>query len=48
MKELIKVAQSISWLDNNILIIGETGTGKEVLAQSIHNYGKRKHKPFIE
>lgn len=47
MKELIKVAQSISWLDNNILIIGETGTGKEVLAQSIHNYGKRKHKPFI-
>lgn len=47
MKELIKVAQSISWLDNNILIVGKTGTGKEVLAQSIHNHGKRKHKPFI-
>lgn len=47
MKKLIKVAQSISWLDNNILIVGKTGTGKEVLAQSIHNYGKRKQEPFI-
>lgn len=47
MTNLIREAQSIAWLDNNILIIGETGTGKEVLAQSIHNYGKRSNQPFI-
>ena len=47
MKRLIKTAQSISYLDNNVLIVGSTGTGKEVLAQSIHNYGKRKSQPFI-
>lgn len=47
MINLIREAQSLAWLDNNILIIGETGTGKEVLAQSIHNYGKRSNQPFI-
>lgn len=47
IKKLIKESQAISWLDNNILIVGDTGTGKEVLAQSIHNYSKRKSEPFI-
>lgn len=47
MKKLINEAQAISWLDNSILIEGETGTGKEVLAQSIHNYAKRSNEPFI-
>lgn len=47
MIELIKEAEAISWLDNNILIVGDTGTGKEVFAQSIHNFGKRNYEPFI-
>lgn len=47
ISRLIKEAQNIAWLDNSILIVGETGTGKEVLAQSIHNYGKRSVEPFI-
>lgn len=45
--ELIREAEAISWLDNNILIVGDTGTGKEVFAQSIHNSGKRNSQPFI-
>lgn len=47
MKKLIEEAESIAWLENNILIIGQTGTGKEVFAQSIHNHGKRRNDPFI-
>lgn len=47
IKSLINEAQTISWMDNNILIHGETGTGKEVLAQSIHNHGKRSGERFI-
>lgn len=47
MKNLIKEAQALSWLDNSILLVGDTGTGKEVFAQSIHNFGKRKQHPFI-
>lgn len=33
--------------DSTVLIYGETGAGKEVFAQSIHNYSKRKHAPFV-
>ncbi len=47
MKNLIKEAEALSWLDNSILLVGDTGTGKEVFAQSIHNFGKRKQHPFI-
>jgi len=43
----IREAENMSMLDNNILIIGETGTGKEVFAQSIHNFSKKKTEPFI-
>ncbi len=38
-----KYAQS----DSTILLSGETGTGKELFAQSIHNYSMRRHNPFI-
>lgn len=47
MTKVIKEAESIAWIDNNILIIGETGTGKEMFAQSIHNHGKKRDAPFI-
>lgn len=47
MTNLIKEAQSIAWLENNVLIVGNTGTGKEMFAQSIHNFGNRNEEPFI-
>jgi len=32
----------------NVLILGETGTGKGMLANAIHNYGNKKNSPFVE
>lgn len=46
IKQIIRDAQTIAGLDASILITGETGTGKEVLAQSIHNFG-REDKRFV-
>lgn len=37
----------VAGCDLPVLIYGETGTGKEVFAQAIHNAGSRKNKPFI-
>ncbi|GAB1482230.1 sigma 54-interacting transcriptional regulator [Treponema sp.] len=47
MKRLIEVARKYALLDSNLFILGETGTGKELFAQSIHNEGKRRTKPFV-
>lgn len=47
MKNLIQKAKNYAGHDSNLLIYGETGTGKEVLAQSVHNASKRKHGPFV-
>ncbi len=43
----IREAETIALLDNPVLIIGETGTGKEVYAQSIHNFSRKGTEPFV-
>ncbi len=47
MKELSENAKKFAIVNSTILISGETGTGKEVLAQSIHNYSLRREEPFV-
>jgi two-component system, NtrC family, response regulator len=46
-KQAIELAQKVSGTDTTVLLTGETGTGKEVFAQSIHYAGKRKSKSFV-
>lgn len=49
-KELVQareVARKASAFSSGVLIYGETGTGKEIFAQSIHYEGNRSDKPFI-
>lgn len=41
------IAMKAAITDIAVLIYGETGTGKELLTQAIHNSSKRKNKPFI-
>ncbi|MCM1219587.1 MAG: sigma 54-interacting transcriptional regulator [Lachnospiraceae bacterium] len=47
MKECIADAKFFAGSDANVLIYGETGVGKEILAQSIHRNSKRGSGPFI-
>ena len=46
-QQTIELAKSISESDGNVIISGETGTGKEVFAQSIHQGSERKKGPFV-
>ncbi len=47
MEQLVEKAKLFARTDSTVLIYGETGTGKEVLAQSIHNHSHRKSEPFV-
>lgn len=47
MKQCITLSKKAALTDYTILINGETGTGKELLAQSIHNFSSRKDMPFV-
>jgi len=43
----VELAKKVSETETTVLLLGETGTGKEVFAQSIHHASLRKSKPFI-
>ncbi|MDR1179205.1 MAG: sigma 54-interacting transcriptional regulator [Spirochaetales bacterium] len=47
LDRLIELAQRYAAVSSNVLIEGETGTGKELLAQSIHNASSRSAGPFV-
>lgn len=47
MKNIYALIESIKEYDTSILILGETGTGKELVARAIHESSRRKNKPFV-
>jgi len=47
LQRVISLARQMARSDSTILIGGETGTGKEVLAQAIHNASPRQRGPFV-
>ncbi len=47
MREVFEVLRSVANLDTTVLIHGETGVGKELLARSVHFSGARQDKPFV-
>lgn len=47
IKDAVTLARRVAATDTTVLLLGETGTGKEVFAQSIHYESPRKSKPFV-
>lgn len=47
MKDVVDIAKQHAVLDAPLLISGDTGTGKEVLARACHEHSHRRDKPFI-
>ncbi len=47
MNKILNILPQVAESDSTVLIEGETGTGKEVLASALHNLSSRKNGPFV-
>lgn len=47
MRELYKLMEDLADLETTVLITGDSGTGKELVAKALHNIGNRAFKPFV-
>lgn len=48
IQNILEIIDKVGPLDTRVLITGENGTGKELVARALHNKSERKDKPFIE
>lgn len=48
MKEALRLVQRVAPSETSVLITGESGVGKELIAQAIHRLSRRSEKPFID
>lgn len=48
MKKLLEQLRLVAPTNASVLITGDNGTGKELVARSIHDYSQRRDKPFVE
>jgi PAS domain S-box-containing protein len=48
LKKVLKNVGRVAPTDSTVLITGETGTGKELIARAIHNLSPRKNKPLVK
>ncbi|MGB0524112.1 MAG: sigma 54-interacting transcriptional regulator [Flammeovirgaceae bacterium] len=48
LKKVLKQVEQVAISDATVLILGETGTGKELLAKAVHHHSKREKKSFVK
>jgi PAS domain S-box-containing protein len=48
LREVLKKARVVAPTDSTVLLLGETGTGKELVARSVHSLSSRRDKTFIK
>jgi formate hydrogenlyase transcriptional activator len=48
IRRVLKKAEQVAGTDSTALVLGETGTGKELIAQTIHDHSRRKHRVMVK
>jgi transcriptional regulator with GAF, ATPase, and Fis domain len=48
LHKVMQMVEQVAPLDSPVLLLGETGTGKELIANAIHGFSQRRERPFIK
>src|SRR3984957_9107574 len=48
LRRVLREVETVAPADSTVLIYGETGTGKELIARAVHNLSSRKSNPFVK
>jgi len=48
LTDVLELVKKVAAWDSTVLLLGETGTGKELVAQAIHSHSDRSHRPLVK
>jgi formate hydrogenlyase transcriptional activator len=48
LKQVLRLVETVAPSDSTVLLLGETGTGKELVARAIHEHSRRKERIFVK
>jgi formate hydrogenlyase transcriptional activator len=48
LRRVLEMVETVAWGDSTVLLLGETGTGKELIARAIHSHSPRIDRPFVK
>jgi formate hydrogenlyase transcriptional activator len=48
LRRVLQMVETVAWGDSTVLLLGETGTGKELIARAIHSHSPRRDRQFVK
>jgi formate hydrogenlyase transcriptional activator len=48
LRRVLQMVETVAWGDSTVLLLGETGTGKELIARAIHGHSPRRDRAFVK